>query len=656
MNQMRWLIVLAFLLVIPPSGVLLAQEAAEGEEVVEPAEGAEAPAEEPEAEDPVAAARAKAKDAAETYNIARRLYRLKKYSEAVSLCEELLKQDPGNNKIEVLMYKAKAAKYERELAGAKLKEEDSHKRAILEIDEATTIPVPREKIPRPVRDDLVIKIKPDLLEEEVREIQEKLNQRVSIDLIDADLSYILNLLFRSCGINIIANQKDLEGHVLTIHVQDFPLKEILKYIARNEGITYTITPEAVWVTTPTSPMLETKAVYLKKGLTDVKEEAESFSSDLEQMIERLPELVDWVDGSAYYLDRKANILYLRSTPEVLSQAVKLVETLDVTPSQVLIESRFVEIGADDLFDLGIDWNFTSPYVITTKGGEAATQITAGSGTDFSTPWVGDANYTGGLGLKYIGILTDPQFQAVLHALSTREDTNTLSAPKLIALNNYTATIEIQEKIIYVESYNITYPSTTIVTGDQDVEGEESRPTVIPILAEEDVGIKLKITPSIGADKEIVTLSIEPVITEQTGEETFEYQYPGAAGEPAETKEFTRPLISTRTLLTKLAIKDGSTIVIGGLMKDQETKITRRVPGLSRIPLIGRLFRRDIRNVEKRNLIIFVTARVLDADGGGYVSRKPSAEENKARYRTIVHSGPGVEVVEERTGGRNERGN
>ena len=109
-------------------------------------------------------------------------------------------------------------------------------------------------------------------------------------------------------------------------------------------------------------------------------------------------------------------------------------------------------------------------------------------------------------------------------------------------------------------------------------------------------------------------------------------------------------------LTKLAIKDGSTIVIGGLMRDFETKEIRRVPGLSRIPLLGRLFRRDVRNVEKRNLIIFVTARVLDVDGGGYISRGPSAEENKARYRTIVHSGPGVEVVEERTGGRNERGN
>lgn len=591
------------------------------------------------------------------YDLARRLYKLRRYDDAAELCERLLMDNPGNKGIEVLMYKAQAALLRAELAGQKLKQEVSHDRAILTVDRAVTIPVPEEDLPRPQRDELVIRIESDLPAEEVQAIQEKLNQRVSVDLINADLSYILNLLFRSCGINIIANQEALEGHKLTIHVQDFPLKDILKYIARNEGISYTITPDAVWVTTPKDPLYETRAVYLKRGLTDVGEAAESESSDLEKLLEVIPDLVPgWPEGGKIYLDRKENILYLKSTPETLSQAIKLVETLDVTPTQVLIEVRFVEIGKDDIFDLGIDWNLTSPYVVTTKGGEPFSQVEAGTGSYLSTPPAGPI--PGGFSLTYTGVLTDPQFRAVLHALSKIEKTNTLSAPTLIALNNYTATIEIEDKIVYVEGYEVTYPSRTLVTGfqNQAITGEDSRPTVIPKIGEIDVGIKLKITPSVGADKETVTLTIEPEITDLVREEKFDYIYPGAFGADAEVKQFTRPIISKRTLLTKMTIKDGSTVVIGGMMKNVETKTTRRVPGLSRIPLIGRLFRRDETNVEKKNLMIFVTANVLSPGGGGYVTRRPSIEENEARFHSVVRSNPGVEIVEDTAAERSRRGN
>ncbi len=562
---------------------------------------------------------------AEGLKLAKSLYAAGKYREAAFVCRRLLQKYPGNEKIESLMYKSEAAYYKRRLALHAKKEKAELRRGELEMKKAAELPSMDAVAKRRVPPEDVIFFLPDVSDERLAAIQKKLNQRVSVNLIDADLAYILSLLFNSCGVNIVADQSMLEQYRLTIHVEDFPLIEILKYIAAQfDNISYVVTPDAVWVTTPEKPMFETRAVRLTYGLTEVTSPG---TPDAVSLMQKIPELIDWPDGSAFYLDKKENVLYLKSTPEALDKAVKMLEVIDVVPKQVLIEARFVDLGGGELSDIGVEWKLTSPYVINKKdSGAPKTQVAADSGfSPFSRtgqvafPGMPD-NVPAGFNLTYVGVLSQPQFQAVLHALEGRKDVTTLSCPRLIALNNTTATIEVSRNLLYVKSFKVEYPSVTVVTDQAQASGSQNLPTITPEVGEEQEGIKLEITPSIGKDNRTVMLVIKPAITEKVGEERFDYTFPTPSGQ-SETRQFTRPVISTRTLETRLAVSDGATIVIGGLMRDHVEDRVVGVPVLSKVPLLGRLFRWRQRVSSKSNLVIFVTATILTAEGTAYEKEK-----------------------------------
>jgi len=205
------------------------------------------------------------------------------------------------------------------------------------------------------------------------------------------------------------------------------------------------------------------------------------------------------------------------------------------------------------------------------------------------------------------MLTKPQFSAVLHALEKNTKLKTLSAPRITTLNNQTATIEIVNEFVYPTRYE-----PTLIKEDLDGDGKFDgvikgvRETRFVNVAQgfetRNIGIVLQVTPNIGADKKTITLTLRPEISEAT-RNAFEY-----------SGEVKLPKFTTRNLTTNIVVKNGETIMLGGLIKETRTNTRTKTPFLGDLPLLGALFRKDSDIVERKNLLIFVTATILSQKG------------------------------------------
>lgn len=184
------------------------------------------------------------------------------------------------------------------------------------------------------------------------------------------------------------------------------------------------------------------------------------------------------------------------------------------------------------------------------------------------------------------VFSASDFNVILSALKTLSNTKIVSNPTIVTLNNTEAFINVGEEFP-IPSY--TYNQER---GSFEVSGFTYKP----------IGIILRVTPQVNAQG-FIKLTLNPEVSQQNGTTTFG----GAGGAQI-------PIIATRTAQTQVSMEDGFTMAIGGLMRTQTTNGGTRVPLLGDIPLLGRLFRSDTKNQEVTNLIIFITAKTINAKG------------------------------------------
>ena len=458
---------------------------------------------------------------------------------------------------------------------------------------------------------------------DIPEIREKLEIPITVDFRDVSLDYVLDFLSDATGVNIITGSSvEPSDKKVTIKVKDMALESLLKYIFRNQGLIYRIEKNAVWVDTIDAMKeedLETRIYYLNQGLAMFTEFSGKTTgstggfggaasiSKINTIKDVLENAVIWPSDSKINLDERTGALIITNTPSNLRIVEEILYNLDIDATQVLIETRFVEINVTDLNELGVNLTLSSPFAVYKDDGQSVNEISSSSGSNFS-PF---SNASEGLNLTYQGMLTKPQFSAVLHALERNTKLKTLSSPKITSLNNQTATIEIVNEFVYPTRYEPTLIKEDL-NGDGDfldeelVDGvltKETRFVNVPQGFEtRDVGILLQVTPNVGADKETITLTLKPEVSEATRDA---FQYSG---------EVSLPKFTTRNLTTNIVVKNGDTIVLGGLIKETRTNTKTKTPFLGDLPLLGALFRKNSDSVERKNLLIFVTATILGRAG------------------------------------------
>jgi general secretion pathway protein D len=373
-------------------------------------------------------------------------------------------------------------------------------------------------------------------------------------------------------------------------------------------------------------------------------------------------------ASANYIPTTSRLI-VKNTQANLELVDSLVDASATTkPTQVEIEAKFLEVSQNNLNELGFDWLIgqfalaggsgvygsggtiglgrtidSAGYPLQNPSGTAvgATSSTAGpltagnrSGTTGISLNAVDALLLGspvgpasGI-LSVAGVFTNPQFQIVLRALSQKKGIDLVSAPKVTTQSGKRATIEIVREFRYPTQFDP--PQLSASNGSQYTpvvpnapSGWEMKPT----------GITLEVEPTVGADAYTIDLVLAPRVIEFDG--FINYGSPINATVaamvttttppivsfllPSRTFEATantinQPVFSTREVTTQLSVYDGQTVVMGGLMREDVQKVQDKVPILGDIPLAGRLFRTNVDQHIKRNLIMFVTAGLLDPAG------------------------------------------
>lgn len=286
--------------------------------------------------------------------------------------------------------------------------------------------------------------------------------------------------------------------------------------------------------------------------------------------------------------KSANAIVMTAPPSVLELMEKVIRDIDIPRAQVLVEAVIVEVNKDFSKNLGVQWNSSLEGY---DNVEVATNF--GLGPNVSDLAVGStvsSLLADGLSLGYY---RNGSLRALIRALVTETDANILSTPSIMTLDN-------QEAEILVGS-NVPFK-----TGEATTAGS---PTSNPFttIERQDIGVSLKITPKVNQDNAI-TLDILQEVERL-----------------APSIDNASDLVTNkRSIKTKVLVEDGTIIVLGGLISDEERVIENKVPFLGDIPLLGRLFKSTENRREKQNLMVFIHPVIVD-------SASDAERATRARY-------------------------
>jgi general secretion pathway protein D len=241
-------------------------------------------------------------------------------------------------------------------------------------------------------------------------------------------------------------------------------------------------------------------------------------------------------------------------------------------------------------------------------------------------------------MRFNAFLGNADLSMILHMLSQRSDTDLLSAPKIVTKSGQEATIKVVTIYRYPQDYDVTIQSTSSSSSSSSITGGSSGggdgkilPMVEPQNFEtQDVGVILTVTPELSAEGQMINLVLTPKVISEPDWKDYGMKVPMSAvmSEGAQTMAMAmggedmnwfqvpmeQPFFKERSIDTHISIYNGATIVMGGLITEERKSMEDKIPFLGDIPFIGRLFRSRSEWSNKRNLLLFVTARLVDPRG------------------------------------------
>jgi type II secretory pathway component GspD/PulD (secretin) len=281
------------------------------------------------------------------------------------------------------------------------------------------------------------------------------------------------------------------------------------------------------------------------------------------------------------VDHTGNRLIVVTSPRIIAEIESVVAELDKPARQVMLEARITEVSTDDLKRLGIDWDLLNKQTFIFAEGkyDSLSGSATGSTTDFSGLKV--FNKSDGKGLLELRDFSRiaKTFNVTLDLLIHNGNARVLANPKIATLNGKEASILIGSRVPYQTS------GTTFAGGGA---------AQVTQVQKEEVGVKLRITPVINADGYITT-QITPEVSSIVG-------FKGQNND--------LPVVDTRQATTTVRLKDGSSIIIGGLLSEEKSTSMTKVPILGDIPGLGYFFQHRVVTTTKKDLVIEITPHIL----------------------------------------------
>ena len=417
------------------------------------------------------------------------------------------------------------------------------------------------------------------------------NTLITIHAEDAFLPSILAILAKESGYNIVTDPNVNKQDKVSIHLDEVPIEQAINLVVRAVGLSYEVVGNSFLVADPKKLKEEvgvtTYVVTLKYAAA---EDVKSLLQDISDQVQ---------------VDIPGNKLLVHASPKKIAEIIQVVEQVDVPAIQIMLETRLIEVAADIEDKTGLDWSKISSY--TTVLAENGVPLTTGGGsvipddqTIGNLPATMPFNRLSGLLEKdKTGIVPKyfsrqlTAFDLTLDMLLRNNKAEVLADSRLTTINGREASIKLVDIVPYILS-------SGGVGGQVQVQKEE-------------VGIKLNIAPTVNTDG-YITVKVEPEVST-----IFEFIGPDA----------NIPRVKSRTSSTTIRVKDGESIVIGGLLSNDKKQTTYKLPFFHRLPWLGeKIFTSRSIIERKTDLIIQITPRIIVDEYSGIVKSEEMIKYEK----------------------------
>ncbi|WP_395340093.1 type IV pilus secretin PilQ [Ningiella sp. W23] len=406
---------------------------------------------------------------------------------------------------------------------------------------------------------------------------------ISLDFQDVPVRQVLQIIAQVNNFNLVTTDT-VNGNV-TISLSGVPWDQALDMILRIRGLDKRLEGNILLIA-PREELTarETQELQAKQQVQDLAELKSANISVNYATALALAEILKTEGGGilsergTVSVDERTNTLLIRDTQESIDEAREVVETLDIPVKQVLIESRMVTVRENADEQLGVRWGFTGTGSDSTSSGSIEGADTAGGGI---LPSIDNrlnvnlpvANPAGRIGFQIANLVDGNVLDLELSALESENKGEIIASPRITVANQQEAYIEQGTEIPFVQAAS---------SGATAVEFKKAV-------------LSLRVTPQITPDNRII---LNLVVTQDT------------RGETVSTPTGPAVAIDTQEISTQVLVENGETIVLGGIFQQTSADNVSKVPLFGDLPVVGNLFKTSQKLEEKRELLIFVTPKII----------------------------------------------
>jgi type IV pilus assembly protein PilQ len=406
-------------------------------------------------------------------------------------------------------------------------------------------------------------------------------KKISIEVYDAEIRDIIKFISEESGVNLVLGE-DVKGK-LSLKLKEIPWDQALVIVMKAKKLGYSRQGDVLRIAQIKE--LQDEELSYQKILADKQSAMPLTVKMFPISYSKVDDLVNQIkpfltERGKIVAEGRTSSIVISDTPEGLERARKLIQSLDIPPAQVLIEGKVVE--ASDTFSksLGINWATPgeSQNLFRNTRGQQVTGNFANMTSGSAAPGYGNLSFA----IQQLDFLGD--FNATLSISESEGKVKVLSSPRVLTLHNEPAEI--------TQSTELPYLSYGTTTSGAAASG--------PTVQFKNVQLKLSVTPLITNDASVI-MNVNMM---------REF-----AGQVTDAASGSRP-INKREAKTKVIVKNGQTAVIGGIYQSDSTESTNGIPGLSKIPVLGWMFKNNSETMDKNELLIFLTPRIVgQADSG-----------------------------------------
>lgn len=399
-------------------------------------------------------------------------------------------------------------------------------------------------------------------------LKTKDNRPVVLQFRDASTKMVFEVLARQTGINFIFDKDIKSDGKTTIFVQGVPVEKAIDLVLGQNQLARQVLSDNMVMIYPNTPAKQAeyqdqvvRTFYLTN--TEPKRAMEMLKTML--------------NAKTMFVDERAGAIVIRDTPDAVRMAERLIASIDVPESEVMMEVEILELTRTRLEELGIKY----PQHVTLA----------------PTPLAGDPLVLEDLRQQDSTTIRVSPVPVTIDLMKSVGTTNVLASPRIRARNHEKANILIGQRVPVITS------STVVLNG-----GDGTNTNVQYV----DVGLKLDVEPTIYLDGDVaikVNLEVSNILNTVQVNDTVAYQ------------------IGTRNASTLLRLKDGETQILAGLISDQDRRTSTHIPGLGDMPILGRLFGSRKDDVEKTEIVLSITPRIIRSQP------RPGSEDSEFLFGT-----------------------